>query len=99
MDFAKISAWEVIGYGGQGLFAMRFIWQWFQSERAGRSFIPVGFWWFSLIGGVTLAAYAVHIKGWPIVIGQLSGLIVYTRNLWMIYRPRTILPEREPVSN
>lgn len=71
---------------------MRFIWQWVQSERTGRSIIPVGFWWCSLIGGVCLSVYSVEIKAWPIVLGQISGLLIYTRNLWMIYRPKADSP-------
>ena len=34
----------VVGFAGQGLFAMRFILQWLTSEGQGRSVIPVAFW-------------------------------------------------------
>ena len=36
----------IIGFGGQALFATRFIIQWLSSENAGRSVIPVAFWYF-----------------------------------------------------
>src|SRR4051794_551088 len=53
-------AWIAIGFVGQFLFMMRFLWQWIQSERHKRSIIPIAFWYFSLAGGMTLLAYAVH---------------------------------------
>jgi lipid-A-disaccharide synthase-like uncharacterized protein len=99
MDIARISPWELIGYGGQAVFATRFVWQWFQSEKKGRSFIPVGFWWLSLLGGATLAAYAIHIRAWPIAIGQVSALLIYARNLWMIHFPRAALTGAKNISN
>ena len=46
--------WLVVGFAGQALFSMRFIVQWWYSERQKRSVIPVAFWFYSLAGGVTL---------------------------------------------
>src|SRR2546423_13615752 len=48
--------WIGIGFLGQFLFMMRFLWQWIQSERQRRSIIPIAFWYFSLAGGMTLFA-------------------------------------------
>jgi lipid-A-disaccharide synthase-like uncharacterized protein len=44
----------------------------------------VHFWYFSLAGGVTLLAYAVHRLDPVFIIGQLSGLLVYARNLYFL---------------
>ncbi|MEC7238030.1 MAG: lipid-A-disaccharide synthase N-terminal domain-containing protein, partial [Pseudomonadota bacterium] len=44
----------VVGFAGQGLFAMRFIIQWLSSEKQAKSVIPVAFWYFSLGGGAGL---------------------------------------------
>ena len=85
--------WLLIGLVGQGLFASRFIIQWFRSEREGRSVIPVAFWYCSLIGGVVTLAYTVHIESVPLILGQASGLIVYSRNLYLIFRERSLLRE------
>ena len=49
----------VVGFGGQFLFAMRFIIQWLTSEGAKRSVIPVVFWYFSIGGGSVLLLYAI----------------------------------------
>src|SRR3546814_20376926 len=46
--------WLAIGFLGQAFFTMRFGLQWFASERAKRSVIPIAFWYFSLLGGATL---------------------------------------------
>jgi len=83
--------WLVIGLMGQALFASRFIVQWFKSEMEGRSVIPVAFWYCSLAGGLVSLAYAVHIESAPFIIGQGSGLVVYSRNLYLIFRERAAL--------
>jgi len=75
----------VIGFFGQFLFAMRFIIQWITSERAGRSVIPVAFWYFSLAGGFIMFLYAVYRQDPVFILGQSAGLVVYARNLWLIH--------------
>ena len=85
--------WVAVGFVGQGLFASRFIVQWFQSEREGRSVIPVAFWYLSLVGGIVTTAYAIHLKSVPFALGQGSGLVVYGRNLYLIFRERSLLKQ------
>jgi lipid-A-disaccharide synthase-like uncharacterized protein len=80
--------WVMFGLGGQLLFTARFLVQWIASERAGRSTIPIMFWYFSLGGGIVLFAYAVH-RGDPVfILGQSLGVFIYLRNLWLIYAER-----------
>lgn len=86
MDSA--SFWLFVGFLGQALFSMRFLVQWFQSERQRRSVIPVEFWYFSVAGGVTLLAYALYRRDPVFVVGQFTGLLVYVRNLYFIGRER-----------
>lgn len=76
--------WVTVGLFGQMLFTMRFIVQWIASERAGRSIIPIAFWFFSLGGGLTLFAYAIYRQDPVFSLGQSLGLFIYARNLWMI---------------
>jgi lipid-A-disaccharide synthase-like uncharacterized protein len=76
------------GFTGQALFSMRFIVQWLASERAGRSVVPVLFWWFSIGGGVTLFLYAVYREDPVFILGQGLGLFIYVRNLWLIRREK-----------
>jgi len=80
--------WTAIGFGGQAVFGVRFLIQWWYSEKAGHSVIPLAFWYASIAGGVVLFAYSVHIQAWPLVLGQALPLPIYIRNLYMIYRDR-----------
>ena len=80
--------WLVVGFTGQALFSARFLVQWIYSERQRRSVIPVYFWYFSLAGGATLLAYAIHRLDPVFIAGQAGGLLIYSRNLYFIWRER-----------
>jgi len=58
--------------------------QWWASEQAGRSVVPLSFWWLSVIGGAVLLLYALYRRDPVIISGQVLGLIVYVRNLYLI---------------
>lgn len=77
--------WLGVGFTGQALFSMRFLVQWFYSEKAKRSVIPVHFWYFSLAGGLTLLTYAIYKRDPVFIVGQASGLFVYARNLYWVH--------------
>jgi lipid-A-disaccharide synthase-like uncharacterized protein len=82
-----MSAFEALGWLGNGAFFLRFLIQWWASERAGRSVAPVSFFWFSLLGSASLGAYSVW-RGEPVlVIGYLVNASIYARNL-RLQRPR-----------
>jgi len=80
--------WLLVGFLGQGLFASRFIIQWFKSELAGRSVIPMAFWYCSISGGVVLFAYALYKMDPVFITGQGMGLVVYSRNIYLILREK-----------
>lgn len=84
MSAPETTIWIAIGFLGQALFSARFIVQWFMSERARRSIIPMAFWYFSLAGGAVLLSYAIHKRDPVFIVGQGMGLIVYIRNLYLI---------------
>ena len=79
---------HLLGFLGQGIFFTRFALQWVVSERRKESVIPVGFWWCSLIGGAITLVYAFKIHSPPVALGQVFGLMVYSRNLTLVYRKR-----------
>jgi len=81
-------AWVVMGLLGQVLFTGRMVLQWLVSERHQRSVVPVGFWWMSLAGASMLLVYFIWRQDIVGVLGQSTGWIIYTRNLWLIYRER-----------
>lgn len=86
--FTTDHIWLAVGFLGQFLFGSRFLIQWFKSELVGRSVIPITFWYFSVAGGVVLLAYAIYKMDPVFIMGQGMGLIVYGRNLFLIFRER-----------
>ncbi len=76
MQASDTTLWIVIGFLGQALFSARFFVQWLASERVKRSVIPTAFWYFSLAGGVTLLAYAIHRQDPVFIAGQGFCLVV-----------------------
>ena len=77
--------WVILGLGAQVMFGLRFIVQWLHSERAGRSVIPLSFWYFSVAGGILMLAYAIYRWDPVFMLGQGMGLLVYARNLVLIH--------------
>jgi lipid-A-disaccharide synthase-like uncharacterized protein len=77
--------WVWFGFGAQGLFFMRFFWQWVVSERQKRSTIPLAFWYFSLAGAVCTFVYAAKQKDPVFMLAQCLGCFFYIRNLMLIY--------------
>ena len=75
-----------LGFSGQALFFMRFFVQWIYSEKHRRSVIPIAFWYFSLGGSTLLLIYAIIRKDMVFIAGQSTGLLIYTRNLYLIGR-------------
>jgi lipid-A-disaccharide synthase-like uncharacterized protein len=80
--------WLGIGFAGQAFFTARFLFQWLASERKRSSVVPAAFWWFSLLGGITLLVYAIHRRDPVIIVGQAMGLVVYIRNLMLVEKSR-----------
>jgi lipid-A-disaccharide synthase-like uncharacterized protein len=96
MDTVEV-IWLAIGLLGQTMFMMRFVVQWIHSERHQKSIVPVSFWYLSLIGGLIVLAYGIHRAEPIIILGQLPGTLVYTRNLMLIHRSKRIALEQETV--
>lgn len=84
----QFDTWLVIGFAAQAMFSARFLIQWIASERAGRSVVPVAFWFFSVLGGGLLFVYALYRQDPVFIVGQGAGLFIYGRNIWLILRER-----------
>jgi lipid-A-disaccharide synthase-like uncharacterized protein len=68
------------------MFWMRFMIQWLVSERAGRSIIPMAFWYLSIVGSIGLSIYAV-IRNEPLfILAYTPNVFIYVRNLMLIRR-------------
>ena len=83
---AKFDFWLAFGLVAQLAFAARFLIQWIMSERAGKSVVPMAFWFFSVAGGTMTLIYGL-VKREPIIIfGQLLSNIIYVRNIMLIWK-------------
>jgi lipid-A-disaccharide synthase-like uncharacterized protein len=86
--YEKLSLGVLIGLIGQALFTMRFLTQWWASERAGRSVIPMSFWLLSIGGGLLLLAYSLWRRDLVFILGQSLGVFIYLRNISFVLRER-----------
>ena len=73
--------WVIVGFVGQLVFSARFLVQWIESERAGRSVVPGAFWYLSILGSALLLSYALWRRDVVFTLGQSMGFFVYARNL------------------
>jgi len=80
--------WLGLGFFAQILFSARFLVQWLASERAGKSIVPLLFWYLSIAGSGLLLAYAIHRKDPVFILGQSMGIFIYSRNLYLIRREK-----------
>jgi len=88
--------WFLFGVGAQAAFASRFLVQWLASEKRGRSYVPISFWYISLIGGIMLLTYSVWVQNPIFMLGQATGCFVYIRNLMLLRREKTQLSAPHP---
>ena len=93
LSFLKVNNWlefwwVAFGLFGQLMFTGRFVIQWIASERAGRSTVPLAFWYFSIAGALILFTYAVYRQDPVFILGQSFGIVVYSRNLWLIHKEK-----------
>jgi lipid-A-disaccharide synthase-like uncharacterized protein len=85
-EIIKDPAWATVGLVGQSIFGGRFILQWIVSEYKKRSHVPVAFWFMSLIGSIIMLAYSVHEENPIFMLGFSLNMLVYLRNLHLIYK-------------
>jgi len=78
--------WLAFGFSAQLVYGARMLVQWLASERAKNSVVPPLFWWLSLVGGISMVVYFIRREDPVGIFGQSFALLVYSRNLWMIYR-------------
>jgi lipid-A-disaccharide synthase-like uncharacterized protein len=85
---AKFDFWLAFGLIAQLFFTARFLVQWISSERAGRSVVPMAFWFFSMGGGLMTLVYGIVKREPVIIVGQSLATIIYIRNIMLIVKNR-----------
>jgi lipid-A-disaccharide synthase-like uncharacterized protein len=83
----EVNAWKIIGWSGNLIFGLRFVWQWIASERAKKSIIPPGFWEISLLGSIIYTCYFIFYRHDSVgIISNLLPLPLYARNVFLHWR-------------
>ncbi len=80
--------WELTAFVGEVVFGGRFILQWIVSEYKKKSYVPVPFWYMSIIGSIILAVYSIHIEKPVLIVAFTLQIAIYTRNLALIRKER-----------
>lgn len=82
----------LMGVIGQLALNLRFVYQWYYSEKQQSSILPVGFWQISVWASVLVIIYSlfhpVHKIDVVLLVSQTMGITVYARNLWIYRRSR-----------
>jgi lipid-A-disaccharide synthase-like uncharacterized protein len=78
----------IMGGIGQLLLNVRFIYQWWYSEKRGTSMLPLGFWIISAIASVMILRYAWYTTPNKtidpvLLVAQSMGMIAYLRNIFI----------------
>jgi lipid-A-disaccharide synthase-like uncharacterized protein len=76
----------LIGIAGQLLLNCRYLYQWYFSEKANESVLPLGFWVISALASVMVIIYSVYRHEPVLLVAQSLGVLVYARNIWIFMR-------------
>lgn len=78
----SLPLWLILfGIAGQLLFTIRFIIQYYISEKHKKSVLPPIFWWVSSVGALMIIVYGWIRSDWVLIIGNAGGMISYVRNI------------------
>jgi lipid-A-disaccharide synthase-like uncharacterized protein len=78
--------WFLVGMFGEAVFFMRFVVQWWASERQKRTVVPMAFWHLSLIGTGLVLAYAIFVWNPVFILAYSLNVFLYVRNLILARR-------------
>ena len=84
--FYRLDWWSLVGFLGQGLFFLRFVVQWWASEKKQRTVIPVAFWYLSLAGSAITLMYAIHKADLVFILAFSLNILIYLRNLYILLK-------------
>jgi lipid-A-disaccharide synthase-like uncharacterized protein len=79
-----------VGITGQLLLNCRYLFQWYFSEKANESVLPLGFWVISLAASVMVVVYSVARQEPVLLVAQTLGIAVYLRNIIIYLRGSSI---------
>lgn len=85
----------LIGIIGQLLLNFRYFYQWYFSERARESLLPLGFWVISAVASIMVVVYSIYRDDIVLLIAQSLGLIAYGRNIYLHFRGNDLKIEHQ----
>lgn len=83
-----VDPWIVFGFTAQFVFFMRFVVQWYASEKKKKTVIPVLFWYLSLLGTVMIFAYSIYRHDVVFISASVLNFFLYLRNLQIYNQSR-----------
>ena len=86
----KIDFWTLFGFFAQFIFFLRFVVQWYASERQKKSIIPMSFWYLSIVGAILICAYAIVRHDIVFITSTILSLAIYGRNIILRKREKEI---------
>lgn len=86
---ALINGWVLLGTLGLFMLNLRYLYQWYHSEKEKESVLPFGFWIISAVASIFVVAYAIHRFDPVLLISQGMGLLVYLRNVFFYLRQQS----------
>ena len=78
-----------MGAVGQLMLNIRFIYQWFYSEKHKTSILPIGFWIISSMASIMILSYATYRIDPVLLVAQGMGIVVYLRNIFIHFKAKT----------
>lgn len=95
----KVDGWTAFGLIGNVAFTSRFFVQWICSERAGKTVIPMLFWYLSITGATIMLIYfSFGRQDIPGVLGYVFTLIPYVRNIMLTKNHEQQLSQAQAVT-
>ncbi len=79
-----LNPWIIFGFAAQFVFFMRFVVQWWVSEKKKESVVPVAFWYLSLVGTAMILVYSIRQKDIVFTVASMLNSLIYIRNLILI---------------
>lgn len=78
--------WTLLGLSAQGLFFLRFVVQWYFSEKEKKTVIPRSFWYMSLLGAILTIIYSINRKDVVFLFAGVVQIAMYTRSVILSFK-------------
>ncbi len=85
--------WTIFGLFAQFIFFLRFILQWYLSEKHKKIVIPKLFWHLSILGSILILIYSIHRNDPVFITAGFLQIIIFSRSL-VIYKKNEKLDKK-----